>query len=127
MAMTEEEKAIASGANVQTQTRKPRVGKADKVQNVDVVTLTGDELKQQTSQNIGALAKASITPMLNATNRTASQMLAVGVIQSMPQNIADATDYLTDFFDTYDSESLAFDLTMNSLPPQTQQLLTAGA
>ena len=127
MAMTEEEKAIASGANVQTQTRKPRVGKADKVQNVDVVTLTGDELKQQTSQNIGALAKASITPMLNATNRTASQMLAVGVIQSMPQNIADATDYLTDFFDTYDSESLAFDLTMNSLPPQTQQLLMAGA
>ena len=125
MAMSEEEKAIASGKD-STATKKPRARKVDKSQNDDVVMLTGEELRAQTSQNIGALASASVAPMLSATNRTATQMLALGTIQSMPQTVADATTLVSDFFDSYDSESLVFDLTMNLCPPQTQLMMTGA-
>ena len=123
--MTDEEKAIANGTSVQVKAKTTRK-KTDRSQNDDVVMLTGEELKAQTSKNIGELSKASSNSMLQATNRTTTQMLALGVIQSMPQNIADATDLVTDFFDSYDCENLALTLTMDSLPTQTQALMLTG-
>ena len=78
MAMTDEEKAIANGTSVQVRAETTRK-KTDRSQNDDVVMLTGEELKAQTSKNIGELSKASSN--------------------SMPQNIVDATDLVHQWYE----------------------------
>ena len=48
-------------------------------------------------------------------------------VQSMPDILKDANAGLEDFFGSFDSETLAFDLTINQLPQSTQQALLTGS
>jgi len=93
---------------------------------VDSVALTADELKQQTSEQIGSLASSVAKPMMAAVKKTAAQKIMLETVQSMPEILLEANAGLEDFFDSFDSETLAFDLTMDQLPQSAQLALKAA-
>lgn len=64
--------------------------------------------------------------MMAAIKKTASQKIMLETVQSMPDILKDANAGLEDFFGSFDSETLAFDLTMDQLP-QSTQLALAGS
>jgi hypothetical protein len=115
--MTEQELAAANAGK----SSAPKKGK-----NAKSVALTADELKQQTSDQIGALSTSVSKPMMAAIKKTASQKIMLETVQSMPDILADANAGLEDFFDSFEPETLAFDLTMNQLPQTTQLALKAA-
>ena len=101
--------------------------KSKKSANTKSVALTADELRQQTSEQIGALSSSVSKPMMAAIKKTASQKIMLETVQSMPDILKDANAGLEDFFGSFDSETLAFDLTMNQLTQSTQQALQTGS
>jgi hypothetical protein len=102
------------------------VKKTRKQNNKQSISLTADELKQQTSDQIGALATSVTNPMMAAVKKTASQKIMLETVQAIPDILADADAGLADFFGSFEPEALAFDLTMNQLP-QTAQLALKAA
>lgn len=100
--------------------------KTRKVSNTKSVAMTADELKQQTVDQIGALATSVSKPMMDAVKRTASQKIMLETVQSIPDILSDANAGLEDFFGSFDCETLAFDLTMNQLPQSAQLALKAA-
>ena len=123
MALTDEQKkAMTEGAASTPQSPKPD----KKGKNTKSVALTADELKQQTSEQIGALSTSVSKPMMAAIKKTASQKIMLETVQAMPDILADANAGLEDFFDSFEPETLAFDLTMNQLPQSTQLALKAA-
>jgi hypothetical protein len=118
--MTEQELAAANAGK----TSAPKTDKKNK--NTKSVSLTADELRQQTSEQIGALAGSVSTPMMAVIKKTASQKIMLETVQSMPGILADANAGLEDFFDSFEPETLAFDLTMNQLPQSAQLQLKAA-
>ena len=103
----------------------PKSGKKSS-KNARSVDMTADELRQQTSDHIGTLATSVSKPMMDAIRKTASQQIMLETVQSMPDILSDAHAGLEDFFDSFDSETLAFDLTMKQLPQKTQLALKAA-
>ena len=118
--MTEQEKE----AMKQGQSTEPK--KTRKPSNKQSVALTANELKQQTSDQIGALSTSVSNPMMAAIKKTASQKIMLETVQSMPDILADANAGLEDFFGSFEPETLAFDLTMNQLPQSAQLALKAA-
>lgn len=100
--------------------------KSRKPSNKQSVALTADELRQQTSDQIGALSTSVSVPMMAAIKKTASQKIMLETVQSMPDILADANAGLEDFFGSFEPETLAFDLTMNQLPQSAQLALKAA-
>ena len=101
--------------------------KADKKEkNTKSVKLTADELRQKTSQEIDTLTTSVATPMMAAIRATARQKIMLETVQSMPDILADANAGLADFFDSFDSETLAGDLTMPLLTQSAQLALKAA-
>ena len=99
--MNEQEKeAMKQGQAEPKKTRKPS--------NKQSVALTADELKQQTSDQIGALSTSVSNPMMAAIKKTASQKIMLETVQSMPDILADANAGLEDFFGSFEPETLAF-------------------
>ena len=121
--MTEAEKE----AQKQGQSSTTTAPKADKkVRNTKSLSLTADELKQQTSEQIGALATSVSKPMMAAIKKTAEQKIMLETVQAMPEILTNASAGLEDFFASFDCETLAFDLTMNQLPQSAQLALKAA-
>lgn len=108
----------------QGQSTEPK--KTRKPSNKQSVALTADELRQQTSDQIGALSSSVSNPMMAAIKKTASQKIMLETVQSMPDILADANAGLEDFFGSFEPETLAFDLTMNQLPQSAQLALKAA-
>ena len=116
------EKGVTQPTSQQGAPKKP----SKKAANTKSVSLTADELRQQTSDQIGALATSVSNPIMDAVKRTASQRIMLETIQAMPNILEDANAGLADFFGSFDSETLAFDLTTKQLP-QTTQLALIGS
>ena len=122
--MTDQEKEVMRQAQSNAPSTAPKSDKKSK--NTKSVSLTADELKQQTSEQIGALATSVTNPMMAAVKKTASQKIMLETVQSMPDILADANAGLEDFFGSFEPETLAFDLTMNQLPQSAQLALKAA-
>ncbi len=122
--MTDQEKEVMRQAQSNAPSTAPKSDKKSK--NTKSVSLTADELKQQTSEQIGALATSVTNPMMAAVKKTASQKIMLETVQSMPDILADANAGLEDFFGSFEPETLAFDLTMNQLPQSAQLQLKAA-
>ena len=122
--MTDLEKEAMKQGQSNAPSSAPKSDKKGK--NAKSVALTADELKQQTSDQIGALSTSVSKPMMAAIKKTASQKIMLETVQSMPDILADANAGLEDFFDSFEPETLAFDLTMNQLPQTTQLALKAA-
>jgi len=123
--VTEAEKeAQRQGQQSSSTTTAPRSDKKGK--NSKSIALTADELKQKTSDEIGALSTSVSKPMMAAIKKTASQKIMLETVQAMPDILADANAGLEDFFGSFEPETLAFDLTMNQLPQSAQLALKAA-
>lgn len=123
--MTEAEKeAQRQGQQSSAPATAPKSDKKGK--NSKSIALTADELKQQTSDQIGVLSTSVSKPMMAAIKKTASQKIMLETVQSMPDILADANAGLEDFFGSFEPETLAFDLTMNQLPQSAQLALKAA-
>ena len=122
--MTDQEKEAMRQGQSNAPSTAPKSDKKSK--NTKSVSLTADELKQQTSEQIGALATSVTNPMMAAVKKTASQKIMLETVQSMPDILADANAGLEDFFGSFEPETLAFDLTMNQLPQSAQLQLKAA-
>jgi hypothetical protein len=122
--VTDQEKEVMRQAQSNAPSTAPKSDKKSK--NTKSVSLTADELKQQTSEQIGALATSVTNPMMAAVKKTASQKIMLETVQSMPDILADANAGLEDFFGSFEPETLAFDLTMNQLPQSAQLQLKAA-
>ena len=100
--------------------------KTRKAANTRGVKLTADELRQQTSDQIGSLATSVSNPMMAAIKKTATQRIMLETVQSVPDILADANAGLEDFFASFEPETLAGDLTMNLLPQSAQLILRSA-
>lgn len=115
---------INEDAKNQAATEPKSPSSADKKgKNAKSVNLTANELRQKTSEQIDSLTTSVSTPMMAAIKKTATQKIMLETIQSMPNILADANAGLEDFFDSFEPEKLAFDLTMNLLPQSAQLAL----
>ena len=118
--MTEQELAAMNAGK----SSAPKPGRKGK--NAKSVSLTADELRQKTSEQIGSLATSVSTPMMAAIRETATQQIMLQTVQAMPDILTDANAGLADFFASFEPETLAGDLTMSLLPQSAQLALKAA-